>query len=335
MPTAKFLTLTPQELLQRYADEKPLQISLEDFEWTIPQVCIFDNSLQHFSLHAIQEQFDTSTPEYRLPAFLEKNANYVLDELGSGYHNSSTIRLNQIIPSKDALTLVLSKAHYFDYLCTNYAMDAPVVEQGQPITIRDMVHPEKKLCSLDTSPLANHIGVGALLFTSDNYLILPMRSSEKVAIGQQTISPSISGTSSYDEDIPNTTIAPLAALIREGREELGLDESDFDREGTVFLGISRELLRGGKPEFFFLSRLSISKAHVEQKFHTASDRWENEALHWFEFPLSPLGPMKNKERQLFQSSFLRLFHHYQGHFSYPIQANLALWFKYMTSLEER
>lgn len=332
MPTAQFLTLTSDELLQRYADEKPLQIKTDTFKWVIPHVCLFDNSIQRFPLDALQEQFDRSKPEYTIPALLELQAKDVLEKLGSEYYNSSTIRLNGIVQSGESLTLITSKAHYFDYLATNYAMDAPVPEQRKATTLRDLVHPDKKLCQLDTSLLANHIGVGALVFTSDNYLILPIRSSNKVAtLGQQRMSPSISGTSSYDEDRFTSTIAPVAALMREGKEELGLEESDYESGSEVFLGITRELLRGGKPEFFFALRLSITRTQVEQKFHAASDRWENENLSWFEFSSSTFPPTTTRERSVFLNQFLNLIHQYQNQFSYPLQANCALWFQYMLS----
>lgn len=331
MPTAKFLTLTTNELLQRYADEKPLQIITNGFEWTIPHMCIFDNSIQHLSLEVLLQKIDVSKPEYTIPAILETRAKAVLDKIGYDYHNSSTIRLNKIIQSKDNFTIIISNAHYIDYLSTNYVMDVPIVENRGITTLRDIVHPNKKLCQLDTSLLANHIGVGTLVFTSDNYLILPVRASNKVAIGQRKISPSISGTSSYDEDMSHSRIAPIAAWMREGREELGLEDSDYEDGSAVFLGVTREFLRGGKPEFFFATRLSITRAEVAQKFNSATDKWENEELTWFEFPSLTSPFTTDKERLLFLSRFLHLINQYQNQLSYPIQANLALWFKYMVS----
>ena len=58
----------------------------------------------------------------------------------------------------------------------------------------------------------------------------------------------------------------------------GNSNSDFAEGSNIFLGLTRELLRGGKPEMFFATCLNITKAHLEQKFKKARDKWENKEL---------------------------------------------------------
>ena len=329
--TAKYLRLTADELIERYSQEKPLSIKVNELEWKLPHTCIFDNTLQQLSLSNIVVEQDRISPQYIIPTRLETKASDVLEEIGDFFHDSTTIRLNQIIQDIDKLTLVVSKAHYLDHIATNYAMDALLVERGWTKSLRDIINPGKRLEPLETSLLANHIGVSVLIITSDNYLILPIRSHEKVSIWHKQVMPSISGAASYDEDMWSTRKGPVAAWMREGREELGLENSNFEEPG-IFLGITREFLRGGKPELFFTTHITLTKTKLEQKFHKARDKWENKELRWFEFSV-PLTPLSTEdERQMFLDDFLRLMKQYQNILSQSLQANLALWFKYMMSL---
>src|SRR5258707_10399807 len=64
---------------------------------------------------------------------------------------------------------------------------------------------------------------------------------------------------------PRSTLFPYTTLFRsrEGREELGLDYSDFREEKDIFLGITRDLLRGGKPEMFFATQIGVTRRSEE------------------------------------------------------------------------
>ena len=171
--------------------------------------------------------------------------------------------------------------------------------------------------------------MNVLVFTSDNYLVIPLRASANIATWQQTISPSISGATSFDDDMWSFRYGPAASWIREGREELGFSNSDFDDSKDVFLGLTRDLLRGGKPETFFAAQLNITKAELERKIKKAKDKWENKEIQWLEFtdPLTP--SIAKKERDTFLQEFLTFVRSYQERLSRPAQVNLAFWFKYM------
>jgi hypothetical protein len=332
LPT-RFLTMTPEELIQRYAGEKGnlLELQTEAIAWTLPQVVVFDNSRTHLPMASISVQPDKVHPEYLIPMKIEGKSEEILKEISDQFHDSTTIRLNGIRQKGNSLTLIVSKAHYLQYIGTNYAMDALLKEKGWTRSLREIVHPTDTLCRLEESLLANHIGIGVLVFTVDNYLVIPIRSKEKVGIWRQEISPSISGATSYDDDMYGikSKAGPISSWMREGREELGIENSDFDSDSDIFLGITRELLRGGKPEMFFATQLHLTKAKLEQKFNRAKDKWENKELQWLEFknPLTP--PTTEQERTQLLQEFLRLLDQYKHLLSPPARANLVLWFKYM------
>jgi transcriptional regulator with XRE-family HTH domain len=332
----RFLSMGPDELIKRYISEKEnfLELKLNGIEWTIPEVVVFDNSSLHLPPTAITVQVDTQRPEYTIPPKIAGRAQDILEEVEHNFYDSTTIRLNDIHIDDHHITLIVSKAHYLQFVATNYAMDALLTQKGWTRSLRDIVHSSTHLCKLEESLLCNHIGVGTLVFTLDNYLVIPVRSRENIATWQQKIGPSISGATSYDDDMWSFKAGPIASWIREGREELGLENSDFMDESDIFFGITRDLLRGGKPELYFATQLNITKARLEQKFKKARDRWENKELQWLEFTNPLIPPSNEKERATFLQEFIYLLHKYQDLHSRPTQIGFTFWLKYMLSQQD-
>jgi hypothetical protein len=280
-------------------------------------------------MEAIQVRVDEAYPEYKIPLKIAGKAQDILEELENNFYDSTTIRLNGVQQKGDSITLTVSKARYLEYVMTNYALDAFLREKGWTRSLRDIVHPTTQLCRLEESLLANHIGVGTLVFTADNYLLLPIRPKGRVGIWREEITPSISGATSFDDDLYSFRSGPISSWMREGREELGLENADFDEGKSLFLGITRELLRGGKPEVFFVTQLRITRAALLQKFKRARDGWETEHLRWLEFTDPLTSPDTKQKRTVFLSEFTQLLDQYQNLFAPPLQACLALWFRYM------
>lgn len=327
----RFLSLNTEDLIKRYEGEKNhlLELKTKQAQWTLPEVVIFDNTKIRLPMSAILVQENKSRPEYIIPDTLSGKSKDVLKDLEHHFYDSTTIRLTGIQNNNNTLMLTVAKAHYLQYIGTNYAMDALLSKKGWTRSLRDTVHPTNRLCKLEESLLANHIGVNTLVFTADNYLVLPIRSKANLATWPETLSPSISGATCYDDDMYHKKEGPVASWIREGREELGLDYSDFIEGNDVFLGITRDLLLGGKPGMFFITQVGVTKEKIEQKFKKARDKWENTELQWLEFinPLRP--PTTEQERTIFTREFSTLLSLYPGQLSRPVQVAFALWFKYM------
>ncbi|MFQ5825568.1 MAG: hypothetical protein ACE5JB_16130, partial [bacterium] len=180
---------------------------------------------------------DTKTPEYKVPAEIKGKATELLKIHKKAQKNiiydSTTIRLNDVIASEKSVTVSIAKAHYFDYLATNFSMDAKL--NNWKYSLRDQVHKDPCLCKLKESLLANHFGVGALVFTIDNFLVLPVRSKKGVNIRRGQISPSISGASNFDRDVVNGFSKMVFAILREGAEELGIETNEIDLSNTHLL----------------------------------------------------------------------------------------------------
>ncbi len=330
---ARFLSMENEELINRYISEKDnfLELKTDAIEWTIPEVVVFDNTKRCLPINAINVQVDRSCKEYEIPAKIAGRAEDILEEIERYFYDSTTIRLNKIENNDHGITLTVTKAHYLQFVATNYAMDVVLPQKGWTRSLRDVVHPNTQLCQLEESLLCNHIGVGVLVFTLDNYLVIPVRSKENIATWQQSIGPSIAGATSYDDDMWSLKAGPVASWMREGREELGLENSDFLEENDVFLGITRDLLRGGKPDMYFATQLNITRKKLEQKFNKARDKWESTELRWLEFTNPLIPPSTVQERLTFLHEFTNLLNLHQSQLSRPAQTNFTFWFKYMMS----
>ena len=331
IPT-RFLNMEPELLLKRYESEKKrfINLTVDTIKWTIPEIVIFDNTRARFPATRISVQIDKTLPEYIIPEKIAGRAKDILEEIEHHFYDSTTIRLNGIQIDDTGITLLVSKTHYLQYVATNYAMDALLKQKGWTRTLRDIVHPTTSLCKLEESLLCNHIGVGTFVFTLDNYLVIPVRSEANIATWQEKIGPSIAGATSYDDDMWNFKAGPMASWMREGREELGLENSDFAEENDIFFGITRDLLRGGKPEIYFATQLNITRAQVERKFRKARDKWENKELRWLEFT-SPLTPPTNRqEHATFLQEFFTCIDLYHDQLSRPAQIGFTFWYNYMT-----
>ncbi len=330
-PLTRMLTMQADQLIERYIDEKDklLCLEIDGINWIIPEVVTIDNTKSKLPITAINVKLDKIHSEYQIPTKIASKSFDILEEVERYFYDSTTIRLNRIEKEDKSFTLIVSKAHFLQYAATNYAMDITLPQKGWSRSLRDTVHPETRLCNLEDSLLANHLGVNVLVFTIDNYLIIPIRSSANIATWQQKVSPSISGATSFDDDMWNFRTGPAASWVREGREELGLSNSNFDDNSDIFLGLTRDLLRGGKPETFFATQLNITKAELERKIKKARDKWENKEIQWSEFTSPLVHPTTKKDRDTFLQEFLTLVKSHQEQLSRPAQTNLTLWFKYM------
>lgn len=339
---AHFLTLSPPALLERYADEAlltldvglppdvslPHAVTTEQGSVIVPQALLYENTA-HLPLEAFRFQVDSHSPLYTLPRTIKSKAECLLAlhrQKDRRMFDSATIRLNRVEPDAAGVTFVVSKAHYFDYVATNYSIDARLDDWDA--SLRDMVHAPGRLDTLETSSLANHIGLGALLFTVDNFVILPVRSHRGVNIWQGEISPSVSGATSYTRDIHRLKDGDIAGWIAgEAIEELNLEGNHIEAHGVHLLGVTRELLRGGKPELFFFARLTITRAEVERRFATAPDRVENAELLWMDISHSG-GSVTTEQLVALREDIRRLLLKYGERLSHPALANLALYYRW-------
>ncbi len=163
----------------------------------------------------------------------------------------------------DAPPVRLQRTSYFASEVTNELTGRIIVERGTDLVVHDgrsMAVTGDVLHDLCEGAMSDHIGVSTLAVTSDGFLILTLQSSGS-AQDPTAFVPSGSGSADLADAEGRTTLGELvvAATERELAEECGVPRTAIT---TRLCGYARLLHRGGKPDFFALSRLSVPLAEI-------------------------------------------------------------------------
>jgi hypothetical protein len=156
--------------------------------------------------------------------------------------------------------MTFRECKYFDYLQTNLALDFRDSLAG---TLRERVSAGGRLEKLSESRLANPSGVNGLIFTNDGYMVLQER-LPKVLIRANELCSGFSGTLN-GTDIDHALESGVATLARvdmcrEMEEEIGIRSKRV--RSSLFLGVAREMLRGGMTEFFYAVEVNLGHKEV-------------------------------------------------------------------------
>ena len=161
---------------------------------------------------------------------------------------------------KDKHELTFQGAVYFDWIMTNLSLD--FVRSPLP-TLREETSLDGKLQDLHSSQLTNITGINGLLFSNDGYMIYQKR-NEEVLVRPNQLCSGFSGTvDKVDiEHLIQSTNPVLSNMysVREAVEEVGIDRKNVKQ--IVFLGITRELIRGGTPELFYSADLDLNRNQI-------------------------------------------------------------------------
>jgi hypothetical protein len=148
--------------------------------------------------------------------------------------------------SCDDGVLRVQPCHYSDGLRSNYAMDGP----GE---LREILRVDygSRLPALADTRLSNSIGTAIVVFTADGQPYLPRRAP------RQSVYPAgFHCTASGDAHWLDEGEMFETQICQELEEEAGITRADLD--WIEVLGLCREFLRGGKPQFFFAAQTSLS-----------------------------------------------------------------------------
>lgn len=300
----------------------------------LPQALIFDNTTKKLNLSNIhfrrlEKPFDLSNNERALAICaltedcFEKLLNYLRKK--RSYSNEQNLRLVDIIEEQEKVMLEVQPVEYKYYVHTNLVLDVKPKEQDQ--TLRELLHSNGKLEDLNKSSLADLLGINILLFTVDGSLIIQKR-SKREAFRTGELCPAASGTISLT-DVPTTITLEEMPKLREAFEEIGIIQTDIPKDQIFFLGITRELVRGGTADMFFFAKTNLSKKQIEKKWKDARDKWESEKLIFFHFGDIAHGNLNNwMERHGFLCKVDEFIDKYKDESSIPLLTSVALWVKY-------
>ena len=175
-----------------------------------------------------------------------------------GDFNGENARLKSY--DKDKKILTFQGAQYFDWIMTNLSLDFP---RPPFSTLREETSKGCKLQELDGNPLANITGINGLLFSNDGYMIYQKRNNNVLVRPNQLCS-GFSGTvDKIDIEHLVKSRSPFLNNLdtaREAVEEIGINRKDIKQ--VIFLGITRELIRGGTPELFYAIDLCLNRKEI-------------------------------------------------------------------------
>jgi len=306
----------------------------------LPQVIAFDNTDERLSIE--QVRFRLASEPFQIQFPLEAEKLLSLYKRFSWFHNRKlfddiclrlvSAKLYHSDSHQKFVSFQLQKTSYFDYICTNLCLDARTAQTEK--SLRTTIHIEQnnhQLELLERSFLANVLGINILAFTADGTLILQKRSSRTLVRPGQLCA-SASGTLTetdipcFDQEFTLEQLLPL--FFRELTEEIGLDHSTIPSNGVNFLGIVRELIRGGQPELLLSVQIEMNKTQVIEAYRHALDRFESRDLLFFDFGLTAIEALDSEEKKFqFLLKFAELIQKYEQEISDPLWAILALWWK--------
>lgn len=197
---------------------------------------------------------DKAVHDFLLDSIIENNYVDLFHAHKTSYFkNSDTIRLDDLTLDQNKIVLHTSRSTYFNHMVTNRAIDYRI---NNRISLRGIYEYGPLLTPLKKSKMSNHLGIGALVYLSDGFVLFPRRSRSattsknkittslacrlKLPNGKQLLSGS--------EDIQKVLQESL-------KERLGIAiERPSDMEITL-LGIGRDLYEGGKPHLYYKIKL--------------------------------------------------------------------------------
>ncbi len=324
-PLEKFVDWKLKNWKEFYHQEKDFVFlqTHEDIS-VLPQILLIDNTDKKIKEEDILFQIEEK--EFKIPPHIQDLTEKAFYEIKKelNYFNEENVKLKQITKKGNKIVLQVQPVIYEEFVKTNLLMDAELDHKN---TLRKQLHSDGKLESLEDSPLANHLGINVLVFTANGSLVMTKR-SELVAFRRGELAPTISGTIAIEDITDGGSLQDMNKL-REGFEELGIPKKILDQSKLHFLGITRELIRGGNPEIFFYVKTELTEMDFKTGWETAKDKWENRDLIFFPFGSFGRNAQKNEKKNKEElheriSAFMKL---HENNASLPLLTNIALWGK--------
>ncbi|GAB3573012.1 hypothetical protein GCM10027445_31490 [Amycolatopsis endophytica] len=232
---------------------------------------------------------------YHLPAELKATAPYVLPLRARGrlLFNGKVVGMRgEPLPSVgNGAPIRLHRTRFFDAQCSNELATLRIArrdsDQVFDLRQRMMVDTAGRLRTLAESPLADIVGVSTVAVTTDGWVPLVIQSDRNSA-SQSLLAPSGSG-SLEPRDLGGDDLHEIvrAGMERELCEETGLRRNEIVR--TTVVGFARWMDRGGKPEFFGLTELSVSRRELATRRPGSAERDFTAAVRFEKIDLARYG----------------------------------------------
>lgn len=222
----------------------------------LPTVNVYTNILGTSIIN-----FDDKADLKELPQFVIGNGvDFMSAHKYSQTSNNITIRLDDISVNGNNVTFYTSRSYYYHMLLTNRCMDYKI-KNG--MSIRGLYEFNNKISLLKDSKLSNQIGINGMIMTKDGYLLLEKRDRKKTTWKNKFAQPislalkasdlKLSSSDVMDNSVDYANQKLLGVIKKTMKGNFGLKENDYEVLSLEknFLGLARDLLEGGKPNFYF------------------------------------------------------------------------------------
>jgi hypothetical protein len=150
------------------------------------------------------------------------------------------------------------------------------------VTIRDIIE-SKPGCLEDLAPISpfpNTVGRGGLVVSIDNRLLFSER-SDSVVVDAGRLDLPVQGSADIGPDDKEYDV--FRDFKAEANLELGISgdnylTSDVGDDAIVLMAVTRNVARGGKPEFLFLANSRLSADEIIRRARNAEHNWEHKQI---------------------------------------------------------
>ncbi|WP_432695712.1 hypothetical protein ACQUQP_14330 [Marinobacterium sp. YM272] len=258
-----------------YAESVPLNINGKGFSYGKNV-----NDLQLVVISAKYTPPDHLIPHYQKSLELFKKIGKVIrDPETRNWENNKSVRISKF-DLKDNV-ICIQPATYFDQIGTNLTMDwsSGFLSDDSTATIRNDIekHDKNALPPLNSSILANTLGVAVVVLNPETKeVLIPIRGSEQaiMANGEGKFHCSASGVFEWLDVNKKGELGFdffMQGMEKEIKSEIGLDRELYE---LIPLTFSRELVRGGKPQLFFVAETNMDISTIKNEMKGAEESWE-------------------------------------------------------------
>ncbi len=203
--------------------------------------------------------------------------------------NGNVLRVNKLVKENtNQFKINLEKANYFEVVRTNLTLDFPLKHDNfSSLRIEDL-DSKNELKPFNDSCLTNPLGVSTVLTYHKNgsfYYYMKPRKGDLGIFNNMlgSVSGVVEPPESIDEQFELTEYI-TKELLRELQEETGLESHIIENNpqySIIPLAFTRELIRGGKPQYFYLIMIDqISEKEFSRIFKNSkgTEEFKNDWL---------------------------------------------------------
>lgn len=268
----KYLNYNLTKLISFYQDENILNRKIPYVEI----INFINNKDIKVKLIKINEKFHIDSNNSTMLKTFQTNALKEFKNKGKFTFDSNTVRLNSFNITENEIQLEIQKSKYSDQVQSHLVLDwqDKSLKEIGITNYRGLLISKygNKLPPLSSKLLSNSIGISIILYYKKNnewQPYLPFRNKSifnknknEPALYEGIYHCSSSGVLDWSEESINEDYLKNE-MFREINEEIGLEQKDIQK--IKLLAITREILRAGKPQFFYVGFTNLSENELIQK----------------------------------------------------------------------